>query len=66
MVEETVVKKSNNRSTAVAQVKALEERVKRLETYIKTFDMFLSNTMISNSADSSANETLTEMAAEIQ
>ena len=64
MVEETVAKRS--RSTAVAQVKALEERVKRLETYIKTFDMFLSNTMISNSADSGANETLTEMAAEIQ
>ena len=63
---ETVAKKSTAKPTATIQVKALEERVKRLETYIKTFDMFLSNTMISNTADSSANETLTEMAAEIQ
>ena len=48
---ETAAKKP----TAATQVKALEERVQRLETYIKTFDMFLSNTMISNSADSGAN-----------
>ena len=64
MATEKVTKSS--KPTAAAQVKALEERVARLETYIKTFDSFLSNTMISNTADPSANLTLTEMAAEIQ
>ena len=51
--------------TAAVQIKALEERIAVLETYVKTFDTFLSNTMISNSVDMSANETLTEMAANI-
>ena len=62
----TTKKASTSKPTAASQVKALEERVKAMETYIKTFDMFLSNTMISNTADMGANETLTEMAAEIQ
>ena len=52
--------------TAAAQIKALEERVAQLETYIRVFDNFLTNTMISNTVDASANTTLAEIAAEIK
>ena len=58
-------KATAKKPTAAVQIKALEERIAVLETYVKTFDTFLSNTMISNSVDMSANETLTEMAANI-
>jgi hypothetical protein len=64
MVEEkkTTAKKS---SSSAAKVTTLEARVAKLETYIRTFDAFLTNTMISNTVDPSANETLGEMAAAI-
>ena len=56
---------TTKKPTAAAQIKALEERVTQLETYIRVFDNFLTNTMISNTVDHSANETLAEIAAEI-
>jgi len=58
-------KKTVRVTAAQKQVTALEARVAVLESYIKTFDAFLSNSMISNVVDSSANETLAEMAADI-
>ena len=65
MAEEkkTTVKKS---SASTVKIVALEVRVAKLETYIRTFDTFLTNTMISNTVDPSANETLGEMAAAIE
>ena len=51
--------------TAAAKITALEARVTQLETYIRVFDSFLTNTMISNTVDPSANETLAEIASEI-
>ena len=65
MAEEkkTTVKKS---SASTVKIVALEVRVAKLETYIRTFDAFLTNTMISNTVDPSANETLGEMAAAIE
>lgn len=53
-------------SAGTAKIAALEARVAKLETYIRTFDSFLTNTMISNTVDPSANETLGEMAAAIE
>ena len=44
----------------------LEARVAVLETYIRMFDNFLSNTMISNTIDPAANESLAEIAASIE
>ena len=52
--------------TAAAQIMALVGRVAQLETYIRVFDNFLSNTKISNTVDASANTTLAEIAAEIK
>ena len=65
MVEakKTTAKKS---STSAVKIAELEARILKLETYIRTFDSFLTNTMISNSVDPSANETLGEMAAAIE
>ena len=65
MVEEkkATAKKS---SASVAKIAALEARVAVLETYIRVFDNFLSNTMISNSVDPAANESLGEIAASIE
>jgi len=58
-------KKVTKPTAAQKQVTALEARVAVLEGYIKTFDAFLSNSMISNVVDSAANEALAEMAADI-
>ena len=67
MVEaKKATKKATSSNGSSAKVAALEARVAVLETYIRTFDSFLTNTMISNTVDSSANETLGEMAAAIK
>ena len=68
MVEakKTTAKKASAPSASAAKIAALEARVAKLETYIRTFDSFLTNTMISNTVDPSANETLGEMAAAIE
>ena len=65
MVEEKKVT-SKRSSVSVAKIAALEARVAVLETYIRMFDNFLSNTMISNSVDPAANESLGEIAASIE
>ena len=65
MVEEKKVT-SKRSSASVAKIAALEARVAVLETYIRMFDNFLSNTMISNSVDPAANESLGEIAASIE
>ena len=59
-------KKETTSSASSAKIEALEASVAKLESYIRTFDMFLTNTMISNTVDPSANETLGEMAAAIE
>jgi len=68
MVEEQVEeKKTTKRAPAVsaARMAALEGKVAALEAYIRTFDMFLATTMISNTVDPSAHESLRELAATI-
>ena len=65
MVEEKKVTAKRS-SASVAKIAALEARVAVLETYIRMFDNFLSNTMISNSVDPAANESLGEIAASIE
>ena len=59
-------KATAKKPTAAAQIKALEERVAQLETYIRVFDNFLTTKMISNTVDAPANTTLAEIAAEIK
>ena len=64
--KKTTAKKASAPSASAAKIAALEARVAKLETYIRAFDTFLTNTMISNTVDPSANETLGEMAAAIK
>ena len=68
MVEakKTTAKKSSASVESAAKVTALEARVAVLESYIRMFDNFLSNTMISNTIDPAANESLGEIAASIE
>ena len=68
MVEakKTTAKKPSASVESAAKVAALEARVAVLETYIRMFDNFLSNTMISNTIDPAANESLAEIAASIE
>ena len=61
-----VAKKPSASAASATKIAELEARILKLETYIRMFDSFLSSTMISNSVDPAANESLGEIAASIE